>query len=74
VARVIQYQFLPGLRERVDLRSSRSMDVKKFAALSVGAIGFAILVIALDFAVFRAACLSPTPQERVTTMAWRGCS
>jgi hypothetical protein len=45
------------------------MDVKKVAGLSVGGIGFAILVIALDFAVVRAACLSPTPQERVTTGA-----
>ena len=40
--------------------------MKKPAGLSVGAIGFAILVIALDFAVVRAACLSPTPQERAT--------
>jgi hypothetical protein len=38
------------------------MDMKKTAGLSVGAIGFAILVMALDFAVVRAACLSPTPQ------------
>ena len=36
--------------------------MKKPAGLSVGAIGFAILVMALDFAVVRAACLSPTPQ------------
>jgi hypothetical protein len=40
------------------------MDMKKGTALSVGAIGFAILVIALDFAVIRAACLSPRPEER----------
>jgi hypothetical protein len=38
--------------------------MKKAAGLSVGAIGFAILVIALDFAVVRAACFSPAPQER----------
>jgi hypothetical protein len=43
--------------------------VKKVGGLSVGGIGFAILVIALDFAVVRAAFLSPTPQERVTTGA-----
>ncbi len=43
--------------------------MKKAAGLSVGAIGFAILVIALDFAVIRAACLSPTQQERATTAA-----
>jgi hypothetical protein len=43
--------------------------MKKTAALSVGAIGFAILVIALDLAVVRAACLSPTLQERTTTGA-----
>jgi hypothetical protein len=40
------------------------MDMKKAAALSVGAIGFAILVLALNFAVIRAACLSPRPEER----------
>jgi hypothetical protein len=45
------------------------MDVKTVAGLSVGTIGFAILVIALDFAVVRAACFSPTPQERLTTGA-----
>jgi hypothetical protein len=45
------------------------MDMKKAAGLSVGAIGFAIVVIALDFAVVRAACLRPTPQERATTGA-----
>lgn len=33
--------------------------MKRPAGLSVGAIGFAILVIALDFAVLRAACLGP---------------
>ena len=38
--------------------------MKKPAGFSVGAIGFAILVIALDFAVVRAACLSPRPEER----------
>ncbi len=43
--------------------------MKKAAGLSVGAIGFAILVIAFDFAVVRAACLSPTQQERATTGA-----
>jgi hypothetical protein len=43
--------------------------VKNVVGLSVGAIGFAILVIALDFAVVRATCLSPTPQERTTTGA-----
>jgi hypothetical protein len=37
------------------------MDMEKTAGISVGAIGFAILVIALDFAVVRAAWLSPTP-------------
>jgi hypothetical protein len=42
------------------------MDVKKVWGLSVGAIGFAILVIALDFAVIRAACLSPRPEESAT--------
>jgi hypothetical protein len=42
------------------------MDVKKVSGLSVGAIGFAILVIALDFAVIRAACLSPRPEERAS--------
>jgi hypothetical protein len=36
--------------------------MKKTAGLSVGAIGFAILVMALDFAVVRAACLSSAPQ------------
>ena len=36
--------------------------MKKPAGLSVGAIGFAILVIALDFAVIRAAFLSPGSQ------------
>ncbi len=36
--------------------------MKKPVGLSVGAIGFSILVIALDFAVVRAACLSPRPQ------------
>jgi hypothetical protein len=40
------------------------MDMKKAFALSVGGIGFAILIIALDFAVIRAACLSPRPDER----------
>jgi hypothetical protein len=44
------------------------MAVNKVVGLSVGALGFAILVIALDFAVVRAACLSPTPQERGTPM------
>ena len=43
--------------------------MKKAAGLSVGAIGFAILVIALDFAVIRAACRSPTQQEWATTGA-----
>jgi hypothetical protein len=38
--------------------------MKKASGLSVGAIGLAILVIALDFAVVRAACLSPRPEER----------
>jgi hypothetical protein len=45
------------------------MDMKKAAGVSVGAIGFAILVIALDFAVVRATCFSPTQQERATTGA-----
>jgi hypothetical protein len=36
--------------------------MNKPAGLSVGAIGFAILVIALDFAVIRAACLDPRPE------------
>jgi hypothetical protein len=39
--------------------------MKKPAGLSVGAIGFAILVIALDFAVIRAACLGPRPERPV---------
>jgi hypothetical protein len=43
--------------------------MKKPTGLSVGAIGFAILLIALDFAVVRAACLSPTPQERANAGA-----
>jgi hypothetical protein len=38
--------------------------MKKISRLSVGAIGFAIFVIALDFAVIRVACLSPRPEER----------
>jgi hypothetical protein len=38
------------------------MDMKETAGLSVGAIGFAILVMALDCAVVRAACLSPRPE------------
>jgi hypothetical protein len=45
------------------------MDVKKVSGLSVGAIGFAILVIALDFAVIRAACLSPRQEESATAAA-----
>ena len=36
--------------------------MKKPAGLSVGAIVFSILVIALDFAVIRAACLRPRPE------------
>jgi hypothetical protein len=40
------------------------MDMKKASGLSVGAIGIAIVIIALDFAVIRAACLSPRPEER----------
>jgi hypothetical protein len=40
------------------------VGLKKVSGLSVGAIGFAILVIALDFAVIRVACLSPRPEER----------
>ena len=36
--------------------------MKKPTGLSVGAIGFSILVIALDFAVIRTACLSPRPE------------
>ena len=36
--------------------------MKKPAGLSVGAMGFSILVIALDFAVIRAACLGPGPE------------
>ena len=40
--------------------------MKKAPALSVGAIGFAIVIIALDFAVIRAACLSPRPVERAS--------
>ena len=43
--------------------------MKKPTGLSVGAIGFAILLIALDLAVVRAACLSPTPQERASVGA-----
>jgi hypothetical protein len=42
----------------------RSKGMKKVSGLSVGAIGFAILVIALDFAVIRFACLSPRQEER----------
>jgi hypothetical protein len=42
----------------------RSRGMKKVSGLSVGAIGFAIFVIALDFAVIRVACLSPRPEER----------
>ena len=38
--------------------------MKKTAGLSVAAIGFAILVMALDFAVVRAACLSPRSEEK----------
>lgn len=38
--------------------------MKKTVGLSVGAIGFAILVIALDFAVIRAACFSARPEEK----------
>jgi len=45
------------------------MDVKKVSGLSVGAIGFAILVMALDFSVIRAACLSPRPEERAIPRA-----
>jgi hypothetical protein len=40
--------------------------MKKASRLSVGAIGFAIVIIALDFAVIRAACLSPRPEERAS--------
>ena len=40
--------------------------MKKASGLSVGAIGFAIVIIALDFAVIRAACLSPRPEERAS--------
>ncbi len=36
--------------------------MKRPAGLSVGATGFAILVIALNFAVIRAACLGPRPE------------
>jgi hypothetical protein len=36
--------------------------MNKPAGLSVGTIGFSILVIALDFAVIRAACLGPRPE------------
>ncbi len=39
--------------------------MKKTAGLSVGAIGFAILVMALDFAVVRAACLSPRSKNGI---------
>jgi hypothetical protein len=46
------------LRELGDLESARTMDMKA-SGLSVAAIGFAILVIAIDFAVIRAAFLSP---------------
>ena len=49
------------LRELGDLESARRMDMKA-SGLSVAAIGFAILVIAIDFAVIRAAFLSPGPE------------
>jgi hypothetical protein len=45
------------LRELGDLERSRRMDMKT-CGLSVAAIGFAILVIAIDFAVIRTAFLS----------------
>jgi hypothetical protein len=45
------------LRELGDLESARRKDMKA-SGLSVAAIGFAILVIAIDFALIRAAFLS----------------
>jgi hypothetical protein len=42
------------------------MDMKKASGLSVAAIGFATVIIALDFAVMRAACLSPRSEERAS--------
>jgi hypothetical protein len=49
------------LRELDDLESSRRMHMKS-SGIAVAAIGFAILVIAIDFAVIRAAFLSPGPK------------